>query len=381
MRHTLFTLLAVLFCTGSLVAQELPTQKEILKTMLLTNDYFMKKWPDPSVPTFVNKERPSNLWTRAVYYEGLMALHEIYPRADFYKYAYDWGASHQWGMRNGNTTRHADNHCCGQTYIDLYRICPDNPAMLKNVKVSIDAMVNTPQVDDWWWIDAIQMAMPVFAKFGNLYDDTKYYDKMWQLYEYTRNQLGEKGMYNPKDDLWWRDADYDPPYTEPNGEDCYWSRGNGWVYAALVRVMNEIPKDEKHYKDYLRDFKAMSKALIKCQREDGFWNVSLHDPTNYGGPETSGTALFVYGMAWGIRQGILDADTYTEPMVRAWNAIVEKAVHPNGFLGYMQGTGKDPSAGQPVTYDSVPDFEDYGLGCVLLAGAELYKLQAQIIYP
>jgi rhamnogalacturonyl hydrolase YesR len=84
----------------------------------------------------------------------------------------------------------------------------------------------------------------------------------------------------------------------------------------------------------------MSKALIKCQREDGFWNVSLHDPTNYGGPETSGTALFVYGMAWGIRNGILDAKTYEEPMIRAWNAIVEKAVHPNGFLGYMQGTGK-----------------------------------------
>ena len=79
MRHTLCTLLAVLLCTGSLVAQELPTQKEILKTMLLTNNYFMKKWPDPSVPTFVKKERPSNLWTRAVYYEGLMALHEIYP--------------------------------------------------------------------------------------------------------------------------------------------------------------------------------------------------------------------------------------------------------------------------------------------------------------
>ena len=109
--------------------------------------------------------------------------------------------------------------------------------------------------------------------------------------------------------------------------------------------------------------------------------MSLHDPTNYGGPETSGTALFVYGMAWGIRNGILDAKTYEEPMLRAWNAIVEKAIHPNGFLGYMQGTGKDPSAGQPVTYDSVPDFEDYGLGCVLLAGAELYKLQAQILYP
>ena len=50
----------------------------------------------------------------------------------------------------------------------------------------------------------------------------------------------------------------------------------------------------------------MSKALKKCQRKDGFWNVSLHDETNFGGKETSGTALFVYGMAWGVRKGLLD---------------------------------------------------------------------------
>ena len=30
---------------------------------------------------------------------------------------------------------------------------------------------------------------------------------------------------------------------------------------------------------------------------DGFWNVSMHDESNFGGKETSGTALFVYGMA------------------------------------------------------------------------------------
>ena len=77
MKRTLWILLALLICAGSLKAQEMPTQKEILNTLLLVNDYFMKKWPDPSVPTNVKRIRPSNLWTRAVYYEGLMALHEI----------------------------------------------------------------------------------------------------------------------------------------------------------------------------------------------------------------------------------------------------------------------------------------------------------------
>ena len=51
-----------------------------------------------------------------------------------------------------------------------------------------------------------------------------------------------------------------------------------------------------------------------------------------------------------------------------------KSTHRDGFLGYVQGTGKDPSAGQPVTYDKVPDFEDFGVGCFLLGATEYYKL-------
>ena len=63
------------------------------------------------------------------------------------------------------------------------------------------------------------------------------------------------------------------------------------------------------------------------------------------------------------------------PIAKAWNALSNEAVHPDGRLGYVQGTGKQPSEGQPVTYDSKPDFEDYGLGCLLLAGSEVYKMK------
>ena len=54
----------------------------------------------------------------------------------------------------------------------------------------------------------------------------------------------------------------------------------------------------------------------------------------------------------------------------------KEAVHPeNGCLGFVQGTGKEPKDGQPVGYDHLPDFEDYGIGCFLLAGTEVYKLK------
>lgn len=55
--------------------------------------------------------------------------------------------------------------------------------------------------------------------------------------------------------------------------------------------------------------------------------------------------------------------------------MAKEAVHPDGKLGFVQGTGKEPKDGQPVGYDKTPDFEDYGLGCFLLAGTEIYKMK------
>ena len=359
---------------GPVPAQDLPDRETVLKKMILANDYFMEKWPAPGDSVTTNKTRPSNLWTRAVYYEGLMALYEVYPREAYYDYAVAWGEAHDWGLWGGPVTRNADMQCCGQTYIDLYKRDPE-PERLRKIKTSIDMMVNTPQNDDWWWIDAIQMAMPVFAKLGALYDNDRYYEKMYEIYMYTKTEHGTDGLYNPADGLWWRDADFDPPYTEPNGEDCYWSRGNGWVFAGLARVLDVIPADAPHRQEYVETFREMAAAIQAVQRDDGFWNVSLHDPDHYGGPETTGTALFTFGFAWGINNDILDREEYLPTALAGWDALATESLHEDGFLGYVQSTGKQPSAGQPVTYESVPDFEDYGLGCFLLAGSEIYKLE------
>lgn len=369
----LLTCLAGLLAISSIWAQPLK-QKEVLGTMTKVNAYFMKKYADYRMPSFQKKVRPSNIWTRTVYYEGLLAMYSIYPLEEYYEYALGWANFHEWGFHRGTTTRHADNYSPGQIYLDLYKICPNDAEKIRKTRANIDMLTNTPQVNEWWWIDAIQMGGPIFAKMGHLTGEQKYFDKLWAMYEYTRNEHGDNGMFNPKDGLWWRDQDFDPPYKEPNGANCYWSRGNGWVYAALARIMDEIPADEKHRADYLNDFLTMTEAIKKCQRTDGFWNVSLHDPNHFGGKETTGTSLFVYGLAWGINHGLLDKAEYLPIVEKAWHAMVKEAVHDNGFLGYVQGTGKEPKDGQPVTYDSVPDFEDFGIGCFLLAGSEVYKL-------
>ena len=358
-------------------AQKLAAKKQVLQTITLANKYFMDKWPDAGKPIFVpsrNRTWPSHIWTRAVYYEGLMALYSVDKQKAYYNYAMDWSAKHNWSLRDGIKTRNGDNQACGQTYIDLYLI-DKNKSHIDSIKASIDLMMQSDKIDDWHWVDAIQMAMPVFAKLGVIYKDTNYFNRMYQMYAFTKYKHGENGLFNAAEGLWWRDKDFDPPYKEPNGEDCYWSRGNGWVVAALVRILNTIPKNETHRAEYLSDYKNMMRALAKIQRNDGYWNASLHDSTNFGGKELTGTSLFVYGMAWGINNKILDAKTYLPIVTKAWNAMAKESVHANGFLGWVQGTGKEPKESQPVTYDREPDFEDFGLGCFLLAGSEVYKIK------
>ena len=360
--------------TGKPFAIQAVTKEKTLEAMALANKYFMEKWPDVGKTIVTERERPSNIWTRGVYYEGLMALYNIKPDPSYLNYAVRWGEFHKWGLRDGINTRNGDNQCCGQTYIDLYLMDRTKSERITDIKASIDNMVNSDKIDDWSWIDALQMAMPVFARLGSIYNDNRYFDRMHEMYLYTKQIHGTSGLYNSADHLWWRDKDFDPPYAEPNGKGCYWSRGNGWVLAALVRTMDFLPENSAYRNEYITVFKEMVDALVACQRDDGFWNVSLLDSSDFGGKELTGTSLFVYGMAWGINNGVLDKGRYTPIVQKAWKALVEDCVHPNGFLGYVQGTGKQPSDSQPVGYDNIPNFEDFGLGCFLLAGAEIYKL-------
>ena len=363
---TLATFLSLAFMANAQTAQD------VLETAQKANDYFMAKYDDPTKPTFVRKIRPSSLWTRAVYYEGLMELYTIDQQQRYIDYAIRWADFHNWTPRNGVTTTDADDQCCGQTYYLLQPFTArQNP--MEKVLENLDKQIASGRCDYWTWIDAIQMAMPLYAMAYKQTGDRKYIDYAMKAYRWSRNECGG-GLFNTANGFWWRDKDYVPPYKEADGKDCYWSRGDGWVYAALVRVMDVIGKKDKYYKELKRDFVMMSKAFASCQREDGFWNVSLVSPVTYGGKEATGTSLFLYGMAWGMRHGILKEKEYRHIADKAWTALATESVHADGFLGWVQGTGKDPSAGQPVTYTSVPDFEDYGTGCFLMGATEYYKL-------
>ncbi|EKU90789.1 hypothetical protein HMPREF9447_02207 [Bacteroides oleiciplenus YIT 12058] len=368
-------------------------KEEVLNYATLVNSYFMRKYPDVSAPSNVGgKQRDSKIWTRGVYYAGLMAMYTQNPNPTWLKYATDWAEFHHWMAGVNKTIRHADFQCCGQAYLDLYMLDKSKPERKAHIKKLIDSMLATDKIDDWDWVDALFMAMPIFAQLGSIEKDNRYFERMYEMYMYTRNKQGGEDrcggtpLFNEQDGLWYRDHHYDPPYMDliETDKPCYWSRGNGWAYAALARVLQYAPKDVTHRNQYIYDFKRMSESLLQCQRTDGFWSVSLAAPTNTGdslspGPETSGTALFVAGMAYGINEGILDRKTYLPTVIRGWNALSKIAVRKeDGLLGYVQGAGSKPEDGQPMLANHIPEFEDFGVGCFLLAAAEVYRLAEDV---
>ena len=57
---------------------------------------------------------------------------------------------------------------------------------------------------------------------------------------------------------------------------------------------------------------------------------------------------------------------------------MRRAVHDDtGFVGYLQGSGSKPEDGGVITFNSIPDFEDFGIGCWLWGAAEVHALALQ----
>jgi rhamnogalacturonyl hydrolase YesR len=113
-------------------------------------------------------------------------------------------------------------------------------------------------------------------------------------------------------------------------------------------------------------FKEMAAKLKAVQKPDGYWPPSLL-ASEASPAESSGTGFFVFGMAWGIKAGLLDRAEYEPVVRRGWHAL-ERAVHADGMLGSVQQVSDRPEQVAP------DDTQFYGVGAFLLAGAAVHDL-------
>ena len=172
-------------------------------------------------------------------------------------------------------------------------------------------------------------------------------------------------LYDPSERLYYRDSRFFA-LRDANGRKVFWSRGNGWVFAGLVRMMEALPLNDPDRRRLQDLFQEMAGRVKELQKADGYWPPALLAPEG-SPPESSGTALFTYGLAWGIEHGLLERAEYETAVRRGWSAL-ERAIQPDGRLGWVQQVSDRPD--EVVATDT----EIYGVGAFLMAAAAVVAL-------
>ncbi len=385
----------------------MPEKSDVLALMRRTADYQLD---------LQSRTRHNNNWIRATFYTGVLAAYRTTGDAKYKDAAVKWAEASKWlpsfakprpprvvspattpavptpvttppvvppaavgantaqaapqtpteppkpKQTGGGEARFADNEACIQVYAELYEMDKD-PARIAPSRAIMDAQIATPKPGrlEWWWCDALFMAPPGFARMARVTGDSKYTAFLHDQYADSKAFL-----YDPSERLFFRDKSYFQSKTA-SGKKVFWSRGNGWVFAGLARVIDYLPQSDPKRAEYVSLFRDMAARLKDLQQADGVWRSSLLDMEQFPVPEASGTAFFTYGMAWGVQNGVLDRATYLPVAEKGWAGLTH-LVNAEGRLGYVQRVAGSPGATKPE------DTHEYAVGALLLAGEQMVKL-------
>jgi rhamnogalacturonyl hydrolase YesR len=373
-KHFCFQLIVLLFFIVSTdayatdKAHKQPRQDTLLQKGYILNimhkvaDWQLNEWNTNGF------KHPKVDWTNAACYTGIYALGSIKNNEKYLAALVNIGNNLNWNT--GRNRFMADDYCIGQTYSLLYTTYKDKK-MITPFTLLADSIVSKPHDEslewknniasrEWAWCDALFMGPTRLSYLSTATGNPEYLNTATKLWWKTTGYL-----YDPSEHLYFRDGSY-LDKKEKNGKKIFWARGNGWVLAGLVRVMENMPANHPERKKFEQLYRDMAAKIASLQQPDGSWHASLLDPESYPVKETSGTGFYCYALLWGLNHGMLDSKTYWPVVKKAWTALAT-SVHPDGMLGYVQRIGASPDA---VTENST---EVYGVGAFLLTGAQLYQ--------
>jgi unsaturated rhamnogalacturonyl hydrolase len=308
-----------------------------------------------------------NGWVAATFYIGLARWSAQSNDPTYFRAVRKFGQRNNW--RLGPRLYHADDHAVGQVYVvafDRYGDTRVVASMQDEFNRILGSKPDVPLAFDetalcqkrWCWCDALFMAPASWMALSRITGDPRY-----RAYADAEFWATKDYLFDATENLFVRDSRFFNA-RGPDGEKIFWGRGNGWVFAGLVNILRELPRDFPGRERYEKLFIVMAEKLVALPRPDGFWSSSLMSRPESGVAESSGTAFFAYGLASGVNLGLLDRKRFAAAALRGWFALAG-AIDRKGRIGRVQGIGYRP--GPAGNNDSEP----FAAGGVLLAGTAL----------
>lgn len=175
------------------------------------------------------------------------------------------------------------------------------------------------------WLDGLYMGEPFYAEYSRLSGEDNWNDIANQFVWMEKHALDPKtgllyhGWDESKEQLWANKQTGQSPH--------FWGRAMGWYAMGLVDTLEHFPADHPRRKELVAILERLVIAIEKVQDpKSGVW----WDILDLGGKEknyleSSGSAMFVYSIARGVRQGYLP-QKYMKIAVRGWDGIKKEFI-------------------------------------------------------
>jgi len=321
----------------------------------------------------VRDTRDPRGWQQATFYVALTMLADRSASPRFRDAVLAHGRAA--GFCLGDRPYHADDHLVGSAYVWAANHGVGEDA-LRGVREGFDRVIrdpsraglalsddpNEPDPDERWsWADALFMAPPTFFELSRATGDRRYAEFADREFRATTAFL-----LDPAESLYVRDSRF-LDRRDAEGRRIFWSRGNGWVFAGIARILQALPHDDPLRDDYVQLFRRMAARLRSLQRPDGFWSPSLLEASS-SSPESSGTGFLVFGLAAGVASGVLAREDYEAAIRAGWAALL-RTVDAAGRVGFVQQVGDRPESAL------ASDSQFYGAAAFVMAAVAVHDLR------
>ena len=235
-----------------------------------------------------------------------------------------------------------DNGPMGASLIELQMRKP-NKAFLNYINETNDHLMHAePRLDDGtiariWphentiWADDLFMGVAFLCRMGKMTGDVKYFDDAAnQVLNYT------KYLWHPEKQIYYHCYHTD---TDEHGV-AHWSRANGWLLMAQADLLTMLPKNHPKRQALIDNFKQQVSGVARYQGKNGLWYQVLDKTDSY--EEITGTAMFVFGIARGVREGWIDKD-FIYVAEQGLQGMMTKMSDKGDVTAICVGTGIMPS--------------------------------------
>lgn len=230
------------------------------------------------------------------------------------------------------------------------------------------------------WLDGLYMASPFLAQFGAVFQRPELIDEAAR-----QLLLIERRTRDPRTGLlyhgWDESKEQEWADSTTGLSSHFWSRAMGWYVMACVDCLEHFPVTHPQRGTIIGIFQRVCGALLEVQdKETGLWYQVLDQAGRKGNYlEATGSTMFVYAMAKGLRLGYLER-SFREAMLIGYEGIVKHLVTEDseGIHLHQICNGAGLSKDRNGSYDyyiseAVVSDTPMGVGPLLLASLEVEK--------